>query len=82
MLCRNDQYDRRFAAGTIEMALHLGDELDGAVLAGEEGVIFGAKHVGARGILGAALADDDLADHDFLAVLKLAAAPFGNGIAS
>jgi len=75
-------HHRRFSAGAVKVAFHLGNEFDRAVLAGKKGIVGGAKDVHARSVLGAALADDNLADHDFLAVLKLDAEPFGDGIAS
>jgi len=75
-------HHRRFLARAIKMPLHFGNEFDHAVLAGKEGIICGADDVDARSVLGAALADDDLADHDLLAVLKLDAEAFGDGIAS
>ena len=81
VLCHHLHYSRS-ATRAVKMPFHLADKLDYAVLAGKEGIVCGAKDVRSRGILGAALADDDLADHDFLAVLKLDAEPFGNGIAS
>ena len=81
-LCGHHLHHRSFPAGAVKVPLHLRDEFDRTVFAGEERIVSGADDVDARGVLGAALADDDLADHDFLAVLKLDAEPFGDGIAS
>ena len=81
-LRRDHLDDGRFAAGTIEMGAHLRAELNGAVLAGEKGVVCRANHVRAGDILGTALAKDHLADHDFLAVLKLHAKALCDRIAA
>lgn len=64
------------------MTLHLRGEFYHAVLAGKKRVVGCAEDVCAGGILGAALADDNLPDHHFLAVLKLDPKPFGYGISS
>ena len=81
MLYSYDLHHGRSLPRAIEMRLHLRTEFDGAVLAGKKCVVIGAHNVCARDILCSALTDDDLADRNFLAVLKLDPKPFGYGIA-
>jgi len=80
LLCNHGNHRCAFALA-VEMRLHFRRELYGAVFAGEKRVVVRAKDVSARRILRAALTDDDLADGDLLAVLKLDPKPFGYGIA-
>lgn len=67
----NYAYQGDFLSDTVESDSLLGGELYLSVLHGEEGVIGGSLNVLAWVIMGPALADDDLSEHDLLAVLEL-----------
>ena len=57
-------------------------ELDRTIDEREECIIFTSFDVLGRVILGTALADDDIADLDFLVAVDLDSESFGNGIAT
>jgi len=77
----NHAYDGRLPWRAVEFGFRFGRELYRSVFLGEKRVVAGLEDVHALEVFCAALAEDDLADHDFLAVVNFDAEPFCNGIA-
>ena len=73
---------RCFSGGAVEFGLGLGGELHNAVLFCEQGVIAALHDIRADEVLGAALAKDDLADGNALAVIDFDAKPLRDGVAT
>ena len=72
----------RAAAGAVKACFRFRCEFHDAVPAGIERIVFGAEDIVAWNVFRAALADDDLPDHDFLAVLHFDAQTLRERVAS
>ena len=71
LVCGVNCNKRRLFLFPVEVRSHFCEKFNRAVFTGVERVVFGAQHIGSRNVFRATLANDNLTNKNFLAILKL-----------